>query len=294
VHKIFSLNLIRSCYPNLSFGSKNFIKIEKKIQFIKKNSHEKKSYSFKEFGKIFFPFVSMGKISSTDLFCANEFIIFFFYFLKKFDSKEVADFGANLGLHTIIMAKCGFNVSAFEPDPKTFIKLKKNLKLNKLKNVKLYNKAIFSNNSNLNFTRVHNNLTGSHITSEKKSYGPTSVFKVEAIAARDIVSKFDLIKIDIESAEAKVITSLKKDNFLKTDIILEIANKRNAIKIYNFLTKKKLKFYSQKNCFNPVSNFNDMPTCHNEGMLFISQSNFLKNIKLRLKRKLYTKKFQKH
>ena len=52
-----------------------------------------------------------------------------FYILKNFIKKNnnVIDIGANIGLHTIVMAKCGFTVHSFEPDPIHFNELKKNL-----------------------------------------------------------------------------------------------------------------------------------------------------------------------
>lgn len=284
--KLLNLKLINKYFPNLNCSSKNYLEIEKEISLIKKKipSIKKKNFFlFEEFGKIFFPFTKMGKINSIDLLCANEFIIFFLYFFyKKYNPKKikVGDFGANIGLHSIIMEKIGFDVSSYEPDPNIFLRLKKNIKLNKLKNIKLYNLAIFNKKAILNFMRVHDNLTGSHIASEKESYGPNSIIKVRAIAAQDIVSKFSLIKIDIESAEATVICSLRKKDFLKTDMIVEIGNQYNAKKIFNFLKKKKIKSYSQKNNFNLVHNFKDMPLSHHDGLLFISQSTFFKYLKL--------------
>lgn len=283
--KKFTLSSIKKNYPGLNSNSKKFKKIEKEIYLIKKKSpsiNKERLFLFEELGKIFLPFANMGKVTSADLFCANEFIIFFLYVCyKKYRSEKikVGDFGANIGMHSIVMGKLGFDVCAYEPDPDTFLKLKKNIKLNKLKNVKIYNSAIFSVNTTLNFTRVHNNLTGSHITSEKASYGPKSIFKVRAISARDVVSKFSLIKIDIESAEATVICSLRKKDFLKTDMILEIGNKDNAKKIFNFLKKKKIKCYSQKNNFNLVRDYKNMPESHHDGLLFISQSFFLEYLK---------------
>lgn len=277
----FKLDELKQYFPKLNCSKKNFYKIENKISFLKKKQiNNKNIFSFKEFDDIYFPFVQMGKISSHDLICANEFIIFFFYYYyyKAQSSKiKVADFGANIGLHSIIMSKCGFDVTSFEPDPDIFLKLKKNIKKNKITNIKLNNNAIFNKNITLNFTRVLDNLTGSHITSEKKSFGPKDLIKVRCIEAKKIVSKFKLIKIDIESAEAKVICSLNKKNFLKTDMILEIGNKENAMKIFKFLIKKNLKSYSQKNNFNLVSKFSQMPISHKDGMLLISQTFKLSN-----------------
>jgi FkbM family methyltransferase len=273
----FNLSKIKKYYPNLNCKKKNFLKIEDQILKILNKSHIKKEkiFNFSEFGKILFPYNSMGKIKSFHLFNANEFIIFFLYLIfKKQNKTKVADLGANLGLHSIVLDKCGFNVKAYEPDPITYYKLKKNIILNKCKNVKVYNAAIYNKSGVMRFTRVKDNLTGSHLGNLKKSYGEKEFFKVKIKNIKNIINEFDLIKMDIESAEAKVLCSLLKKNYFKTDFIVEIGNKDNSEKIFNFLTKKKLKFFSQKNNFKLVKKFKDMPFSHKDGALVISQNNF--------------------
>ena len=44
----------------------------------------------------------------------------------------MADIGANIGLHTIVLSKLGYKVDSYEPDEKHFKLLIKNLKKNKL------------------------------------------------------------------------------------------------------------------------------------------------------------------
>lgn len=277
MNKIINLEIIDKLMPNLAFKSKNFNKLKKYIsnKSLKYKLKKDKIYYFKNIGKIIFPYVSMGKIKSYDLiFSANEFVVFFLYrFLKKYNNRNfVGDFGANLGLHSIILSKYGFTVEAFEPDPFTFKKLKKNIDINKANKVKLKNNAIYNRAGKINFTRVKNNLTGSHLGKLKKSYGELEIFKVNVLNFKNLVSKFDLIKLDVESAEAKVLTSLNKKFFVNRDFIVEIGNRKNAKKIFNFLKKNKLSFYSQKNNFKKVKNFNQVPFSHHEGALLISQN----------------------
>ena len=64
-----------------------------------------------------------------------------------------------------------FSCNCIRTRSKNFKKLKKNVKLNKSKNINLINSAIYTKNSILKFTRVKDNLTGSHISKRKKSYG---------------------------------------------------------------------------------------------------------------------------
>jgi FkbM family methyltransferase len=273
---MFFLKTLEKYLPNLNCNSKNFKICNRKIFEQVQNSDlfnaNRGLFFFKEIGRIYFPFFNMGKISSSDLFSLNEFLIFYFYFKYKKKYKKAADMGANLGLHTIVLSKLGIKVDSYEPDPNIFYQLKKNIKKNKCKLVKLIKAAIFNKNKYLKFTRVHDNLTGSHISSQKKSYGNKSSIIVKTVNINDIVNKYDLIKMDIESAEATVLTSLKKSLFFNTDIIVEVGNKSNANKIYKFLKKNNLKSFSQKNNFMTVKYYSDMPSSHHDGLLLISQT----------------------
>ena len=214
----------------------------------------------------------MGNINSTDLFSANEFIIFYLYYKNRKKNIKALDLGANLGLHTIILNKMGYSVTSYEPDPLIFKRLKKNILENKCKNVYPKNLAIFDKSTKLKFTRVINNLTGSHISSEKKSYGKKNHITVKTQDIKLIINNFDLIKMDIESTEAKVITALKKEDFKNKIFIIEIGNKINAKKIFYFLKKKKINFFSQKNNFKKIKIIKQMPDCHQDGALIIENN----------------------
>ena len=52
------------------------------------------------------------------------------------------DIGANLGLHSIVMSKCGSAVDAYEPDPNHYDKLMRNLGLNGITNVTVHKAAV--------------------------------------------------------------------------------------------------------------------------------------------------------
>ena len=113
----------------------------------------------------------MGKVESyNQIFNVNEFVVFYLYKVLKKNNKRkfAADFGANLGLYSIILRKYGYEVDAYEPDPNTFKKLKKNILLNNLDKIKIKNFAVFDKSGKINFTRVNDNLTGSHIENLKK------------------------------------------------------------------------------------------------------------------------------
>ena len=167
----------------------------------------------------------------------------------------------------------------FEPDPLIYKSLKNNLKLNKCFNVRTFNKAIYNKSKKLDFIRVLDNMTGSHIINEKSSYGKKKIIKIKAENINKLVEKFDLIKMDIEGSEAKVLCCLNKNFFEKVDILVEIGNKRNAKHIFSYMKRNKVNMYSQKRAWQKVKFFKDMPTSHREGTLFISQKRtFLENL----------------
>ena len=68
-------------------------------------------------GLLNFPYYKMGAIDTLDLFGLDELIIFSFYWINRDRYKNSADIGANLGLHSILMGRCGWHVDAYEPDP---------------------------------------------------------------------------------------------------------------------------------------------------------------------------------
>lgn len=115
------------------------------------------------------PFVSMGEIKSTHLFGLDELIIFSFYLKNKNRYKKVFDIGANIGLHSIVLAKTGFEVVSYEPDPWHFNMLLDNLALNSVASkVSPRNKAVSTFAGELEFIRVLGNTTGSHLAGAKK------------------------------------------------------------------------------------------------------------------------------
>jgi len=270
----FDLDFCKKKFPNLELGRKNHSNLKKKIELSLEKVDLKinKVFSFKEFGKITFPYYSMGKDNSFNLFNANEFVVFYIYLKNKKIYKNVADMGASLGLHSIILARCGFNVTSFEPDPIIFSKLRANIKLNKIKNIKLVNKAVYTKEGTVRFTRVIDNMFSSHISGEKTSYGKKKKITVKTVKVSKLIEKFDLIKIDIEGSESKVIRSISRKNFFSTDILVEIGTKKNAKEIFDFLQKNKIKSYSQKNNFKLISSLKEMPASHKEGLLLISQN----------------------
>jgi FkbM family methyltransferase len=261
---------------SFSFKSTKYKNLKKIIikkiskQFRKK---EEKIFLNKGFS-INHPLISFGNISSLNLLEIDELLIFIYYFKNHKKYQEFIDIGSNIGLHSIIMSKLGLKVHSFEPDPWHFKILKKNIKKNKTRNIKIHQYAI-SNKKKLGlFTRVLGNTTGSHITGSKKNvYNDIKQFIVKIIPAKNIIKKNSLIKIDAEGEEGKIINSLDKKSLINNDFICEVGNKKNALLIYKKLKKTRVNCYSQKINFKKVSKISDIPVSYKEGSLFISLNN---------------------
>ena len=231
-----------------------------------------KEIEFKPFGNIIFPYHSMGVIDTLDLFGIDEIIIFSYYWINKKRYSNVLDIGANLGLHSIIMDKCGFKVKSFEPDPTHFKILKNNLKINSLKNVEALKVAVSDTTDKKEFVRVLGNTTSSHLAGSKLNpYGDLETFPVNTISINDIIKGVDLIKLDVEGHEKEILLTIEKNVWENLDALVEIQDIHNATIIYKHFNKLKINMFSQKRNWSKVTKFSDMPINYKEGTLFISQ-----------------------
>ena len=133
--------------------------------------------------------------------------------IKKIVQKEdvILDIGANIGYFTLILAKIAGEkgkVFAFEPYPKNFEILKKNIEVNNYKNVILENKAVFNKNEKIKlFLSPINN--GAHRIFNTLN-GKNSI-EVEAIKLDDYLKnkKIDFFKMDIEGAELNALIGME-------------------------------------------------------------------------------------
>lgn len=213
-----------------------------------------------------------GAIQSKHLFGLDELIIFSWYQLNKGRYRKTLDLGANIGTHSIVMSKMGFDVTSYEPDPVHIDIFKSQLQSNSIINVQIRERAIANMNGEMEFTRVVGNTTGSHLTGAKQDpYGELEHFKVPVDSFAEIMEeKYDLIKMDVEGYEAKLLESLLPGQLGETEIMLEVGSAENAIKIWNDIERLGLKTYSQKENWKNVTDISGIPSSYKEGSLFIS------------------------
>jgi FkbM family methyltransferase len=223
------------------------------------------------------PFVSFGAVKSLDLLGLDELIIFSFYLrnIKKYE--RVADLGANIGVHTQVLAKMGFKVEAFEPDPE-HTKVYKSLCASDvdLNKVIWQEKAVVANSKEtpkVEFVRVRGNTTSSHVRGAKPSpYGDLEFFLVGTESIKDIIKRSDLVKMDVEGLEFNLLNQLEFEDLIHTDIILEVGTEVNAGLIFEWGMRNRVSMFSQKTGWSLVANHQDMPVNYKEGSLFLTAS----------------------
>lgn len=123
----------------------------------------------------------------------------------------VIDIGAHIGYYTLIAAKKvgpKGKVYAFEPLPKNFQLLKRNIEINGYKNVVLINKAVSDKNSKSKlFLSNENNFGDQRIYDPKENRKSVSIHTVTLDSFfRNRNKKINVIKMDIQGSETKALT----------------------------------------------------------------------------------------
>jgi FkbM family methyltransferase len=128
----------------------------------------------------------------------------------------VLDLGANIGLYTLIAAKSASQVFAFEPDPKSFSNLKKNIEANNAMNVHLVNKAVRNKTGKdpfCSYSKYPLDRGNLHIVTEHEKMNQNFIV-VETISLdeffRNKSKKIDVIKMDIEGLEFEALEGMKE------------------------------------------------------------------------------------
>ena len=229
---------------------------------------------FPPFGSLVFPYFKMGAIDSLHLFGLDELIIFSFYWSNRARYRRTLDIGANIGLHSIMMSRCGYEVRAYEPDPTHFKLLQRNLALNQCTSVRPINAAVSSKPGTMEFVRVLGNTTGSHLAGAKSEpYGELERFPVTVEAIEALWPETDLIKLDAEGHEKEILGATHAEHWQKTDAMIEVGSAANAEFLYHHFNGLKVNLFAQKINWEPVRNLAAMPTSHRDGSLFITRKN---------------------
>ena len=172
----------------------------------------------------------------------------------------VVDVGANIGLHTLNMARIVGNtgqVFAFEPDPSNFEILKKNVKINNYKNIILEQKAVGDKHGRT--TLYQSDHPGKHRifpqTEQAKSQVQVKLTNLDNYFDSDMTDKINFIKIDVEGLEFSVLKGMKNilKNSKKIKILFEFMPENTIevgftpIELLNYLTSNDFKLYCMDN-----------------------------------------------
>lgn len=138
------------------------------------------------------------------------------------------DVGANVGHHTLFMSQL-CDVLAFEPNPELVAALDHKLRLNQVRNVRVFPVGLGAANAELEyFPGIANNGTGSFVAGfhdENASTGRTlTVVEGDAFMRSQNIGRIDLIKIDVEGFEREVLEGLQRTlDALSPTIFLEVS-----------------------------------------------------------------------
>jgi FkbM family methyltransferase len=128
-------------------------------------------------------------------------------YIKKGD--VVYDIGAHVGYFTLLSSVLVGNsgkVYAFEPAKKVFKLLEKHIKINRCKNVDIFNKAISDKNGVGFFDTGDGSWTGK--ISSKGEY-EVEMVKLDDFVLKNNISPPNVIKIDVEGEELNVLKGAK-------------------------------------------------------------------------------------
>jgi len=139
----------------------------------------------------------------------------------------IVDCGANIGLSVLYFKKVfpHSKVLAFEPDPRTFRLLEKNIKNNQLVDVQLFNKAVGEKKEKLTLYSFNDFEGGPGNTIDAKyiSFKNKKEFEVEVLPISSLnLEKIDILKIDVEGAESFIFKDLVKNNLLEKVKVLHL------------------------------------------------------------------------
>lgn len=124
----------------------------------------------------------------------------------------VIDLGANWGTHTLLCARLvgdAGQVVACEPSPKVFCELQWTVRTNELSNVRLMPLAIGDRDAKATFALGESAYTG-HLEDLSEVPEPThctvQVSTLDSLVERLELRSVDLVKIDVEGAESRVLS----------------------------------------------------------------------------------------
>lgn len=156
--------------------------------------------------------------------------------------------GVHIGLLSRLVSPEG-KLYVFEPNPDSLNYLKTNIMLNPVYNIKLFEKAAFSENKILEFCAIdpNRNSGGSHVITADNQISPESKkIQVDGVRLDDIaeISSIDILQMDIEGAEPHAVAGAKK--LIENSPNLTVIQEWSPSMMDKDLAKDYIKFWQDK------------------------------------------------
>jgi len=224
----YYIKRMREKYADITFCSMDFEGVKLKFNTMDMYS---KSWFFPRFGK--------GQIhepGATKVFVDN---------VKE--GTNVFDIGGHLGYFSCVAGKLSNDgtVCVFEMDYNCIDLITKNIELNKLKNVHIYNVAVSDSSGYVSIPNLKLPNPGIRIESFKnEKYIKVPCLTVDEFVSRENIIP-DFIKIDVEGAEFKVLKGMTNTLKNKSLILLIEIHVSQLLKYFNTDYKDVLRFLTE-------------------------------------------------
>lgn len=186
---------------------------EKKINIYTDGTHYIHDTSF---GKIAYP----HPLFHPEEYVSKDYSIYFEYYVPKQDD-IILELGSGIGNESIYISRLiGENGKVYcaEPLLEIFETLKKTIKVNDIKNVKLFNKALFNKKTEIGFSKSDNWLSSKI---DNKSEIKIETFTLDSFIIDNKIEKINYCKINIEGAERFIVNDSSKFFTICENIAIE-------------------------------------------------------------------------
>lgn len=143
---------------------------------------------------------------------------YIYYVQLETMSPRIIDCGAHIGMASMYFKQMypGSKITAFEPEPPNLELLKKNLEVNRMEDVEIIPKALWSSEGQMQLhvdtdQENHWSSTSSLLQGSWTTKQPTEPITVETVRLSSFLDeKVDILKIDVEGAETEVLKECRE------------------------------------------------------------------------------------
>jgi FkbM family methyltransferase len=178
--------------------------------------------------------------------------------ILSLSSNTVFDIGSYTGVYALVAAKSNrkLEVNAFEPNPDLFSALEKNLKLNRIRNVKSEQMALDDQPGEAYLYLNHDIHTSIGSLIQSSTAGKKVLVRkttLDIYCENHSISSIDLMKIDVEGYEINVLKGFDINRYKPDIIILEFIDNSSKEqefynnKIQNLINSEIYKYMSENN-----------------------------------------------